>query len=78
VQGTDYAYTLQGWIKATNSNALNSATDMGHDSEATNINSYFAKDVASFSLHYFNSDYSCITPQHPTSLPQLLAVLWKR
>jgi hypothetical protein len=29
VQGTDYAYTLQGWLKGINGDRLNPTTDMG-------------------------------------------------
>lgn len=31
VQGIDYAYTLQGWIKGINSTTLDSLRDMGKD-----------------------------------------------
>jgi len=31
VQGLDYAYTLQGWLKGLNSAALTPETDMGRD-----------------------------------------------
>jgi len=31
VQGLDYAYTLQGWIKGVNSNLLKPEDDMGSD-----------------------------------------------
>ena len=58
VQGVDYAYTLQGWLKGVNSNALNANLDMGNDAAASNSpNSLFAKDVFSFSLGYYNGDY---------------------
>lgn len=29
VQGIDYAYTLQGWLKGVNSNAIGGSFDMG-------------------------------------------------
>ena len=35
VQGTDYAYTLQGWLKGINGDRLNPTTDMGRDGDAT-------------------------------------------
>lgn len=57
VQGVDYAYTLQGWLKGTNSSSLTADRDMGGDSQSGGVNQYFAKDVASFSLHYFDGDY---------------------
>jgi hypothetical protein len=61
VQGVDYAYTLQGWLKGTNSSGLTSARDMGGDSQQGNVNQYFAKDATSFSLHYFDGDYTPLT-----------------
>ncbi|MFM2201167.1 MAG: hypothetical protein RL040_367 [Bacteroidota bacterium] len=60
VQGIDYAYTLQGWIKGINSDALTPDKDMGGDG-GTGLNSYFAKDVVSYSLHYFEGDYQQIS-----------------
>jgi hypothetical protein len=62
VQGVDYAYTLQGWLKGVNGNSLSGAYDIGRDSEAAtaNANRYFAKDVFAFSLQYFQGDYQPI------------------
>src|SRR6185437_10105898 len=58
VQGLDYAYTLQGWLKAVNGSTLDSVNDMGHDGDpAVQSRKYIAKDAYGFSLHYFNSDY---------------------
>jgi hypothetical protein len=75
VQGVDYAYNLQGWIKGINSGALLPENDMGHDSEISagnpdNPNKFFAKDVASFSLHYFEGDYQKISTSAADFLPQ--------
>jgi RHS repeat-associated protein len=75
VQGVDYAYNLQGWIKGINSGALLPENDMGHDSEISagnpdNPNKFFAKDVASFSLHYFEGDYQKISSSAADFLPQ--------
>jgi RHS repeat-associated protein len=63
VQGIDYAYNLQGWLKGTNSAALSTDKDMGRDSDfatTESANKFFAKDVASFNLNYFEGDYSAI------------------
>jgi len=60
VQGVDYAYTLQGWIKGINSNALDATRDMGHDGSGTGLNGRFARDVASFSLSYYEGDFSSV------------------
>ncbi|SEW40115.1 YD repeat-containing protein [Chitinophaga sp. YR573] len=64
VQGLDYAYTLQGWLKGVNSTAVTPVFDMGHDGAAGNM---VAKDVFGFALHYYgNRDYqsvnSTVTP----------------
>jgi len=68
VQATDYAYTIQGWIKGVNSNILNAANDIGKDGNSTTtfpptgsglgfnyINAYNARDAFAYSLTYFNS-----------------------
>jgi len=66
VQGIDYAYTLQGWLKGVNSNSLSQVNDMGKDGLSINIidennrHYYFGPDVAGFSLAYFDRDYESI------------------
>ncbi|NIG52803.1 RHS repeat domain-containing protein [Chitinophaga sp. Cy-1792] len=56
VQGLDYAYTLQGWIKGVNST---NNTDMGNDG-ATGSNT--PADVYGYSLNYFGArDYKPIS-----------------
>ncbi|MBR4826877.1 MAG: hypothetical protein IKZ91_03230, partial [Bacteroidales bacterium] len=50
VQGVDYAYTLQGWMKGMNSDEL--GKDMGGDG-----NNGVAADVVGFTLGYNNNDY---------------------
>lgn len=47
VQGIDYAYTLQGWLKGVNSTAVGTQFDMGRDGIGS------AKDVFGFALHYY-------------------------
>jgi RHS repeat-associated protein len=54
VQGIDYAYTLQGWLKGVNGQALSIAADMGGDGPHT------GRDVFAFSLGYYNGDYNAI------------------
>ena len=62
VQGLDYAYTLQGWLKSINGNALSPTADMGQDGSSANQNTqYIGRDAYGFSLHYFEGDYSSIT-----------------
>ncbi len=59
VQGMDYAYTLQGWIKGINSNILQANRDMGKDSRS-GVNAVFAPDEFSYSLGYYDQDYKAI------------------
>jgi RHS repeat-associated protein len=63
VQGIDYAYTLQGWLKGVNSTAILTSSggyDMGGDGVGRT-----AKDVYSYSLNYFVGDYSAISTATP-------------
>jgi RHS repeat-associated protein len=55
VQGIDYAYTVQGWLKGINNSSLNPATDVFADGAA---NSQVAKDALSFTLHYYDETVS--------------------
>ena len=57
VQGCDYVYTLQGWIKGVNSNTLYSTRDPGKDGNPTQTHPNFAPDVVGYSLGYFENDY---------------------
>ena len=57
VQASDFAYTVQGWLKGVNSEDLNINSDQGKDAQTNNINSMNAKDVYGYSLHYFDGDY---------------------
>jgi RHS repeat-associated protein len=60
VQGQDYAYTLQGWMKGLNSNTLDTARDIGKDGAIGSINSIFAKDAFGYTLNYHTNDYKAI------------------
>jgi RHS repeat-associated protein len=56
VQGTDYAYTLQGWLKGVNSDKLAALNDIGkdgHNSNARNITS--TTDAYGYSLNYYDA-----------------------
>ncbi|MCI5055242.1 MAG: hypothetical protein MRY83_03985, partial [Flavobacteriales bacterium] len=63
VQGCDYVYTLQGWLKALNSNTLNEARDPGQDGAIlnNNPNQIFARDAAGFTPNYYKGVYSPIS-----------------
>jgi len=57
VQGMDYYYTLQGWIKGVN---MPYAGDPGADGLPAGMNSVVGKDVFAYSLGYFQNDYAPI------------------
>jgi RHS repeat-associated protein len=58
VQGLDYAYTLQGWLKGVNSTNLTPGSDLGSDGVNGGIT---ARDAFGFSLNYFgDNDYKSI------------------
>jgi RHS repeat-associated protein len=54
LQGMDYVYTPQGWLKAINSPTGNAANDPMQDGLVTG----FAKDAFGMQLEYFPGDYS--------------------
>jgi hypothetical protein len=61
VQGIDYAYTIQGWLKGVNSSSLTPAADIGQDGLSTNpATKNVGRDAFGFNLNYFNGDYSSI------------------
>jgi RHS repeat-associated protein len=60
VQGSDYAYTIQGWMKGVNSDVLDPSKDPGKDgygSSSLNPNLNFTQDASAYNLHYFQGDY---------------------
>src|SRR5690554_102947 len=65
LQGLDYYYTLQGWLKGVNSSVLEDEHDPGQDSNPSEINALFAKDVFGFSLSYYENDYKAINNATP-------------
>ncbi len=56
LQGLDYVYTINGWLKSMNDPTL-SNRDPGKDSY-TGVNSAFKQDVFGFTLDYFTGDYT--------------------
>ncbi|GAA0561210.1 RHS repeat-associated core domain-containing protein [Chitinophaga japonensis] len=60
VQGVDYAYTLQGWLKGINAAALDVDKDMAADGKAGSLYENFGRDVMAFTLGYHNNDYAPI------------------
>lgn len=58
VQGVDYAYTIQGWLKAINGDVLDTLIDMGQDGKS---NTAYLQDVFALTLDYFEGDYKSIS-----------------
>jgi RHS repeat-associated protein len=56
VQGLDYIYTLQGWLKGVNSEQIGSDFDAGKDGNALIGN--VAQDAMAFALNYYKGDYN--------------------
>ena len=73
VQGIDYIYTLQGWIKGVNSNSLNVSTDPGNDGGTAGSNQNFARDAFGYTLNYFEGDYQAIDPNKSLSANNFIA-----
>jgi hypothetical protein len=68
LQGLDYVYTLQGWLKGVNATNLDGMLDPGKDAVA-GLNSSFAKDVYSFGLSYYTGDYLGIADVNADASP---------
>ncbi|MNU55778.1 RHS Repeat protein [compost metagenome] len=75
VQGMDYAYTINGWMKAMNGTVLNPGYELGRDnasgylSQNTSVHSKVARDVVGYTLGYFNGDYQSIGSTNFTPSP---------
>ncbi|MEO3404972.1 RHS repeat-associated core domain-containing protein [Mucilaginibacter sp. CAU 1740] len=59
VQGLDYAYTLQGWLKGVNNQSILDNKDIGLDGYKTGTGNHptIAGDAYAYSLAYFAGDY---------------------
>ncbi len=83
VQGTDYAYTLQGWLKGINGDRLNPTTDMGRDGMPPwwNPNLLIGRDAyRALTLSYYGDDY-CQRDDSPLAAilpPNALRTLGRR
>lgn len=66
VQGMDFTYTINDWVKSMNGTTLNPGYELGRDntsgylSQNTSVHSKFAKDVVGYTLGYFKGDYQSI------------------
>ncbi len=66
IQGLDYAYTLQGWLKDINGYRVDinstGVYDIGEDGSNTNyVNKRFGRDLFSSMIQYYQTDYSPIS-----------------
>ncbi|MBX3255771.1 MAG: hypothetical protein KF862_16675 [Chitinophagaceae bacterium] len=68
VQGIDYTYTLQGWLKGINGNSTTPAYDPGGDGRA-GANPYVAADAIGITLRYFTNDYRSVNSSAPNPFP---------
>lgn len=78
IQGIDYAYTIQGWLKGINSYQTGNAdADMGHDGNETGRLAHgpFAKDVVSELVNYYVDDYKKIASERAAFYPPIAANL---
>ena len=67
IQGSDYAYSIHGWLKTVNSSVGRSDLDLAEDGDGTNLNQVFSRDAYAFSLHYYRGDYAAINGASPVA-----------
>jgi YD repeat-containing protein len=66
VQGTDFYYTIHGWLKGINSDQMSIDTDLGKDgqngtnylSNYSDVHKYFGKDAMALTLNYYRNSVS--------------------
>ena len=63
VQGLDYYYTLQGWLKGVNKVGVKEErSDPGSDSYQISVNKYVPSDEFGYMLGYYKGDYKAVLP----------------
>lgn len=70
VQGIDYAYTIQGWLKGVNSNTMDKTRDIGKDGLEDLVdykNKNVPEDEYGYTLGYYAGDYSAINTGIPVA-----------
>ncbi len=66
VQGNDYAYTINGWLKNMNSTTIDRLHDagsdgaMGYSASNPQVHELVARDVTGYTMGYFPGDYTSI------------------
>jgi RHS repeat-associated protein len=66
VQGVDFAYTLQGWLKAINGDSPGDPADIGGDGTGNNAHQ---RDLFRTTLSYFDGDYKPLSATDATYAP---------
>lgn len=66
VQGMDYYYSMQGWIKGVNAAGQSAEFDPGHDGyEEDSRYKFSSRDVYAYNLGYYEGDYAAIGGVNP-------------
>jgi RHS repeat-associated protein len=75
LQGMDYIYTINGWLKGINVATLSESTDPGGDGHTSGDHQHFGRDAFGMELHYHSGDYSSASNPFtsPTSNAALVA-----
>ena len=60
VQGMDYVYTLQGWLKGVNADRLDPSADIAGDGSGSGIFGPVSRDAISMAFDYYDGDYEPI------------------
>ncbi|ATL48207.1 hypothetical protein COR50_14120 [Chitinophaga caeni] len=69
VQGVDYAYTLQGWLKGVNGHYLDASSEMGGDGQPGSPMATVARDAYAYALDYYAGDYLPIGGNNAGAFP---------
>lgn len=64
LQGIDYAYTIQGWLKKLNGSKIYYSEDIGKDGFNVGLNKSFAEDKYAEELEYYQNDFIAIDASH--------------
>jgi hypothetical protein len=75
VQGLDYAYTLQGWLKSINGDRADTTLDMGGDGKRNNT-TVVLRDMYATTIDYFAGDYKPIGKTQLSGLPAITRNLY--
>ncbi len=67
IQSLEYAYTINGWLKAINSDVRRPDLDMGRNGGAGDAT--YARDVIAHALSYYSNDYKPVANTPATYLP---------